>query len=158
MSIFGENLKDIYPELQPIALKWSNYNPDEADDLIQKTLLKALEKQHLYQEDGSLVGWVVTIMKNTLYDDTKKMKGKTHVDIDEEKLSTKSNTLQIEVENTVSAIQRLNAKCQAVLTLIAEGYKYAEIAQKLELPIGTIMSQLVRCRKKLFDELNTKIS
>jgi len=154
MSNFGENLKNIYPELQQTARKWSNYNPADADDLIQKTLLKALEKQHLYKEDGKLIGWVVTIMKNIHFDSSKKMKGKTHVEFDDEQHSAIPNDKQIEVDNTLSAIQKLGEKCQAILNLIAEEYKYDEISKKLSLPMGTVMSQLARCRTKLFEALN----
>ncbi len=154
MKDFGENLKNIYPELQQTARKWSNYHPADADDLIQKTLLKALEKQHLYKEEGTLIGWVVTIMKNIHFDSSRKMKGKTHVEFEDEQHSAIPNDKQIEVDNTLSAIQKLGEKCQAILNLIAEEYKYAEISKKLSLPMGTVMSQLARCRTKLFEALN----
>ena len=63
MSIFGNNLKKMYPDIKRVAMKLTKYNTADADDLVQKALLKAFEKQNLYK-GGNLTGWVVTIMKN----------------------------------------------------------------------------------------------
>ena len=63
MSIFNDNLKTIYPDIMRVAKKMTKYNIDDAEDLVQKALLKALEKQHLYK-GGNLTGWVVRIMQN----------------------------------------------------------------------------------------------
>ena len=63
MSIFGKNLKEMYPDIRRVAMKLVKYNSADADDLVQKALLKAFEKQDLF-EGGNLTGWVVTIMKN----------------------------------------------------------------------------------------------
>ena len=88
MNIFNDNLKTIYPDIMRVAKKMTKYNIDDAEDLVQKTLLKALEKQHLYK-DGNLTGWVVTIMKNIFRDDLRKIKGKKFIEFDEEALNEK---------------------------------------------------------------------
>ena len=154
MSVFRDKLKDMYPELKPIAYKLSNGNLADAKDLIQKTLLKALEKEALFKDDSNQIGWVVTIMKNIHIDEKRKLKGKTFVDIQNETLIATTNSKPLEVENTLAAIKQLGENCQSVLMLIAEEYKYLEIAHQLELPLGTIMSRLLRCRLQLFKALN----
>jgi RNA polymerase sigma-70 factor (ECF subfamily) len=152
MSIFGNNLKEMYPDIRRVALKLTKYNDADADDLVQETLLKAFEKQELYKS-GNLTGWVVTIMKNLFIDNVRKLKDKTFVDIEDEILVSIDDDKYLDVADTNSALQRLGKKCQKILLLIAEEYKYSEISELLSIPIGTVMSSLARCRKELYKEL-----
>jgi RNA polymerase sigma-70 factor (ECF subfamily) len=152
MSIFGNNLKEMYPDIRRVALKLTKYNDADADDLVQETLLKAFEKQELYKS-GNLTGWVVTIMKNLFIDNVRKLKDKTFVDIEDEILVSIDDDKYLDVADTNSALQRLGKKCQKILLLIAEEYKYSEISERLSIPIGTVMSSLARCRKELYKEL-----
>jgi RNA polymerase sigma-70 factor (ECF subfamily) len=152
MSIFGNNLKEMYPDIRRVALKLTKYNDANADDLVQETLLKAFEKQELYKS-GNLTGWVVTIMKNLFIDHVRKLKDKTFVDIEDEILVSIDDDKYLDVADTNSALQRLGKKCQKILLLIAEEYKYSEISERLSIPIGTVMSSLARCRKELYKEL-----
>jgi RNA polymerase sigma-70 factor (ECF subfamily) len=152
MSIFGNNLKEMYPDIRRVALKLTKYNDANADDLVQETLLKAFEKQELYKS-GNLTGWVVTIMKNLFIDHVRKLKDKTFVDIEDEILVSIDDDKYLDVADTNSALQRLGKKCQKILLLIAEEYKYSEISERLSIPIGTVMSSLSRCRKELYKEL-----
>ena len=133
-------------------MRLTKYNDADADDLVQKTLLKAFEKQELYK-GGNLTGWVVTIMKNLFFDDVRKLKDKVFVDIEDEFLVSNNDDKYLDVADTISALKRLGKKCQNMLSLIAEEYKYAEISERLSIPIGTVMSGLVRCRKQLYKEL-----
>lgn len=152
MSNFGDNLKEAYPDLKRTAMKLVRYNEADADDLVQKALLRAFEKQDLFK-GGNLTGWIVTIMKNLHIDELRKLKDKTFVDIEDEVIETASNHKDLDVEDTRSALQKLGDKCQEILSLIAEEYKYSEVADKLGLPQGTVMSRLLRCRKQLYQEL-----
>mgnify|MGYP002635061872 FL=1 len=152
MSIFGKNLKDMYPDIRRVAMKLTKYNEADADDLVQKSLLKAFEKQDLFK-GGNLTGWVVTIMKNLFIDDIRKLKDKIFVDIEDEILASNSNDKHLDVADTNSALKKLGKKCQNILSLIAEEYKYIEISENLSIPIGTVMSSLTRCRKQLYKEL-----
>jgi len=133
-------------------MKLTKYNHADADDLVQKTLLKAFEKEYLYK-GGNLTGWVVTIMKNLFIDDIRKLKDKIFVDIDDEVMISNNNDKHLDVSDTNSALKRLGKKCQDILLLVAEEYKYAEISERLSIPIGTVMSGLTRCRKQLYKEL-----
>jgi RNA polymerase sigma-70 factor (ECF subfamily) len=172
MSIFNNNLKTIYPDIMRVALKLSRYDRENAEDLIQNTLVKALEKQHLFK-GGNLAGWVVTIMKNIFLDEYRKLKGKEFVDISDEKLSPKDqetlekgdgehrdlgvNERAVDVEKRVDsvmeALKKIGGKCKTILTLIGQEYKYKEISERMDVPMGTVMNSLLRCRKKLHQEL-----
>jgi len=142
----------MYPDIRRVAMKLTKYNDADADDLVQETLLKAFEKQELYKS-GNLTGWVVTIMKNLFIDNVRKLKDKTFVDIEDEILVSIDDDKYLDVADTNSALQRLGKKCQKILLLIAEEYKYSEISERLSIPIGTVMSSLARCRKELYKEL-----
>ena len=82
MSNFNNNLKAMYPDIMRVALKYTrhvssscraSYDKDIAEDLVQKALLKALEKQSLFK-GGNQTGWVVTIMNNIFNDEYRKNK------------------------------------------------------------------------------------
>ena len=150
MNIFNDNLKTIYPDIMRVAKKMTKYNIDDAEDLVQKALLKALEKQHLYK-GGNLTGWVVRIMQNIFRDELRKTKGKDFDEIEENTLPHYDPDLEIFDVN--KALSKLGDKCRKILLLIAEEYKYAEISEKLSIPLGTTMSRLLRCRKQLHQEL-----
>ena len=172
MSIFNNNLKTIYPDIMRVALKLSRYDRENAEDLVQKALLKALEKQSLFK-GGNLAGWVVTIMKNIFRDEYRKVKGKEFVDISDEKLSPKDKeTLEKgdgefrelgesesavdaekRVDSVMEALNKIGGKCKTILTLIGQEYKYKEISERIDVPMGTVMNSLLRCRKKLHQEL-----
>jgi len=150
MNIFNDNLKTIYPDIMRVAKKMTKYNIDDAEDLVQKALLKALEKQHLYK-GGNLTGWVVRIMQNIFRDELRKTKGKDFVEIEENTLPYYDPDLEIFDINKV--LSKLGDKCRKILLLIAEEYKYKEISEKLSIPLGTTMSRLLRCRKQLHQQL-----
>lgn len=151
MSIFNENLKSIYPDIMRVARKLMKYNDTDAEDLVQKTLLKALEKQKLFK-GGNLTGWVVTIMQNIFRDEYRKLKGKEFVEVDENTL-IKYEDDGLEILDVNNALNRIGDKCKQILMLIAEEYKYKEISESLDVPMGTVMNRLLRCRKKLHQEL-----
>ena len=151
MNIFNDNLKKIYPDLMRVAKKMTKYNIDDAEDLVQKALLKALEKQHLFK-GGNLTGWVVRIMQNIYRDELRKTKGKDFVEIDVN-TSPQYDQDQLEILDVNKALSKLGDKCRKILLLIAEEYKYAEISEKLSIPLGTTMSRLLRCRKQLHQQL-----
>ena len=150
MSITDKKIREMYPDIMRVALNLTRYNRENAEDLVQKALMKAFEKQELFK-GGNLVGWIVTIMKNIFRDELRKTKGRDFDDIDVDTLPDYDPDLEIFDVN--KALSKLGDKCRKILLLIAEEYKYAEISEKLSIPLGTTMSSLLRCRKQLHQEL-----
>ena len=62
MSITDKKIREIYPEIMRVSLSLTRYNRENAEDLVQKALMKAFEKQKLFK-GGNLVGWIVRIME-----------------------------------------------------------------------------------------------
>lgn len=150
-------------------MKLSRYDRERAEDLVQKTLLKALVKQELFK-GGNLVGWIVTIMKNVFRDELRKMQNLEIIDIDAPEMPQgdigvienpdgkgdddgKEIDIGVTVKQVKKILKTMSGNCQSILTLIGEEYKYKEISERLNMPIGTVMSNLLRCRKKLNQKL-----
>jgi len=171
MSIFNDNLKAIYPDMMRVAMNLTK-DRDDAEDLVQKSLMKALEKQDQFR-GGNLEGWIVRIMQNIFRDEYRKNKGKDFVDISDPKLNPEDkkrlekgdgeyrplNESEIELDITkrykkvMRGISNIGENCKQILLLIGKEYKYKEISEHLDIPMGTVMNRLLRCRKKLHQEL-----
>ena len=105
MKNFKDNLKTVYPDLMRVANKMTKYNTPDAEDLVQKALLRALEKQHLYK-GGNLTGWIVRIMQNIYRDELRKIKGKDFVEIEEKTLFQYDND-NLEILDVNKALSKL---------------------------------------------------
>lgn len=142
---------------------------EAAADAVQESLIKVHRAMPRFQ-DGNFRSWLLRIVTNTCYDHLRKEKRRTAVSLDE--LSEESDgeitiTSTIEANNPESAMlqdetmQGLLAAIEAlpswhktvVLMIDVHGYDYAETAEILELPLGTIKSRLSRARSALRDDL-----
>jgi RNA polymerase sigma-70 factor, ECF subfamily len=125
---------------------------DRADDLVQDTILRALEKKHLYQRGTNLRAWLFTVMHNQ-YVNYARRSARWGQKILVEQVPLASPAPQfasLELRDLESAIARLPGEQRETLLLIAlEGMKYEEVAQICDVPIGTVRSRLSRAREEL---------
>ena len=144
-------------------------NPEDASDLVQDTFVKALRAADTFEEKGAgMRAWLFTILHNTFYSRIKREKrGPAYVEefyeSDEREplpdeappaWDLKSLDWDHVDERIKKAIEDLSVEHREVLLLWGvEGMKYREIAQILDVPIGTVMSRLHRARKTLADSL-----
>ena len=162
MSITDKKIREIYPDIMRVALSLTRYNRENAEDLVQKALMKAFEKQKLFK-GGNLVGWIVRIMQNIFRDELRKIKGKEFVELIDENLPPKGynklDDIEIEIEiakkvaEVMEALNKIGDKCRTILLLIGKEYKYTEISEHENMPMGTVTNSLSRCRKKLHQKL-----
>jgi RNA polymerase sigma-70 factor, ECF subfamily len=124
-----------------------------ADDLVQDTMVRALEKAHLYQHDTNLRGWLVTIMHNEHVNATRRyMRGPIYVSDEAigELGRAETQEAPIELREVRRAVERLPPEQRAPLLLHwLHGLKYEEIATEMKLPLGTVQSRISRARKAL---------
>jgi RNA polymerase sigma-70 factor, ECF subfamily len=124
-----------------------------ADDLVQDTMVRALEKAHLYQHDTNLRGWLVTIMHNEHVNATRRhMRGPIQVSDDAvgELGRAESQEAPVELREVRRAVCRLPAEQRKPLVMHwLHGLKYEEIASKMGVPLGTVQSRISRARKAL---------
>lgn len=129
--------------------------PEQARDLVQATCVRALEKTALYQSDSRLDRWLMTMMINVWRNELRAARvraGSGTVDA-ENVLSfdgaghMETNIFASQVLTAVAALPE--AQRETVLLVYLEGWTYAEAAQALDVPIGTVMSRLAAARTKL---------
>ena len=130
------------------------YHHTDAEDLVQDCLVTALAKLGMLQDRSRLGGWLFSILNN-LFLMRIRSKGRrgTTVSIDEfaEQLADVTAPGEREVAlDLARAMGKLSLEHRQILLLLnVEGYSYQEIAEILDVPVGTVMSRLARARERL---------
>jgi RNA polymerase sigma-70 factor (ECF subfamily) len=152
----------LLPRLRRFALGLTG-SRDDADDLVQATCERALNRLHQWQPDTRLDSWMFQIIKTIWIDQWRSQRARgEHVDLDSIEPPAGSNGRQVtEVRSTLEAVcramEQLSDDQRLVLTLVSvDGLSYEEAAAVLEVPIGTVMSRLARARRRLHELLETK--
>ena len=149
-------LEQARTRLYRVAYSWC-HSAALADDLVQETLTKALRKSAQLRDPKARDAWLFTILANCYRDHFRKQRDMD--DIDEIEIShettPESETSSAEIVSLVrAAIAQLPQGQRQVVTLVdLEGFSYVEVAQILDVPIGTIMSRLCRARNAMKDIL-----
>ncbi len=148
--------------LKPFAINLTR-DTEEANDLYQETLYKALANKEKYYAGTNIKAWLFTIMRNIFINNyRRKAKQKTIFD------STPNDYLinlpQVTVNNAAESEMRLKEIKKAIrdlpeifktpFLLYFEGYKYNEIADVLREPLGTIKSRIHFARKLLKEQIS----
>lgn len=137
-------------------------NRDDAEDLLQETTLKVLDNEEKFVDNVNFKGWVLTIMKNLFINNYRKIvRNQTVVDKTEDlhhlNLSQNSGFDSPEGSYTISEINNSIAgftdDYRLPFSMHIQGYKYEEIAQSMNLPIGTVKSRIFLARKRLQEQL-----
>lgn len=161
--------RDALPLMDTIysgALRFTR-NPDDAEDLVQETFARAFAAFHQYQDGTNIKAWLFRILQNTYISQYRKQVReplKSSVDeLEDWELSrleatADTATPSAEVEalrrlpdrEVMNALEELPDEFRAAVYLAdAEGFSYAEIAEILGVPMGTVMSRIHRGRKRL---------
>lgn len=153
---FRERLAAARPRLYRTALVWT-HNKDMAEDLVQETATKALEKSKQLRDIGALNAWLFRIMINNWRDHLRQ--NPATEDIDNHEVCTyhtpESNNSRLQTIQVVrSAVMQLPDSFRQTLMLVdLEGFSYIETARILSIPVGTVMSRLSRARSRLREQL-----
>jgi RNA polymerase sigma factor (sigma-70 family) len=126
---------------------------EDADDLVQIALERALTRTEQWQPGTRLDSWMFRIMQNAWIDETRsrERRGRTFVAEEEgEHVGVSTTDAQIDAIAVRKAVAQLNDDQRAVVGLVLiEGLPYKEAAAVLEIPIGTLTSRLARAREAL---------
>ena len=125
-----------------------------ADDLVQDCLTRALGKLHLWQEGTDLRAWLFTILHNQYVNQVRRAvrEGAAVALSETEPLLTRAphQGKRLELRDLERAIAKLPGEQRAVILLVGlEGMRYEEVAEILDVPIGTVRSRLSRGREAL---------
>lgn len=119
-----------------------------ADDLLQETSIKVLYNANTFVYNSNFKGWSATIMHNIfMYERTRSERITTVAD--EELFESEYHDYLVDVDDIVCAINSLPIEYRKAFTLYADGYKYHEIAEILNLPLGTVKSRIHTARTRL---------
>ena len=158
------------PQLYSAALRMTR-NPADAEDVVQETFLKAYRAYHSYTEGTNLKAWLYRILTNTYINSYRKQQRRpSEVELGElqdlylyKRLGETSGASQSAEADMLDAFvdtditDALDALPETfrlpVVYADVEGLSYKEIAEALDIPIGTVMSRLHRGRKALQKKL-----
>lgn len=160
-SEFNACLIKLKEGLEYYAYSLTN-NKDDAKDLVQDTFLKALIYKDKFEDNTNLKAWTYTIMRNTFINNYRRsLKSATIIDRTEDAyyLNTSSKSSygmpesELSVKELNEAIKNISDEQRIPFEMQYKGYKYKEIAEELNLSIGTVKSRIFFCRKKLISRL-----
>jgi RNA polymerase sigma-70 factor (ECF subfamily) len=144
------------PGLRRFACALLRGDREQADDLVQDSLERALSRWHLQRSASSLRGWLYTILYNRFRSDRHRQKRRGHhgplTEIVEAELPwvEGGQDAALEHRDLLRAFAALPEQQRSVLLLVAvEDLSYEEAARVLDVPIGTVMSRLSRGRERL---------
>ena len=127
-------------------------NRDDADDLVQDTLERAWTKSGLWRGVSDMRAWLFGMMHNLHVDGVRRLRLHTVVQDDDTPEIPVAPTQgdRLAVLDLQAALEQLPVEQKEILLLVAlEDMSYAEVAQTLGVPIGTVMSRLSRGRERL---------
>ncbi len=139
--------------LKKFALKLTR-NEADAEDLLQSTILRALEKKDMFKEGTKLFSWTSRIMYNMFVSNWRR-KSKFESQYDPEPYINAETTeaaqdIKVEVASVNEAMKQLTDEHRNVLVMVCvQGMPYQEVADSLDIPIGTVRSRLSRARLQL---------
>jgi RNA polymerase sigma-70 factor (ECF subfamily) len=154
---FDDNFNKMASVLNSFAYNLTK-NTEEAKDLFQETAFRAMTNREKFNPGTNFKAWLFTIMKNIFINNyRKKMKANTIIDSTENLyyINSGSNTIANSGENNIlmkelqTMITGLEDGIRIPFMMHYEGYKYQEIAEELDLPLGTIKSRIFFARKAL---------
>lgn len=146
------NLEPHLQALRRYSHKLCRGSYEAANDLVQDTLLLALEKEHLYKEQN-LLGWLCTIMHNLHASQTQRHKRREILHLNGEITDNLASSDDVEktvlVRELVQAMEKLpKVYVEAIVDSIL-GDKYEEIAENRHTQIGTIRSRISRGKERI---------
>jgi RNA polymerase sigma-70 factor, ECF subfamily len=153
MSDFARLLETHIPQLRRYARALTR-DLTRADDLVQSCLVRALDKQHLWQPGTNLRAWLFTILHNLHVNDTR-CASREGVRVGDETARSipavgPNAVLSLELRDLERAIALLSEEQRQVILLVGlEGMPYETVASVLDIPVGTVRSRLSRGRHAL---------
>ncbi|MDE6742038.1 MAG: RNA polymerase sigma factor [Muribaculaceae bacterium] len=156
-SSFINRLLGLQGNLMNFAYQLTS-DKEAAEDLVQDTTLKVLDNEGKYVDNVNFKGWVLTIMRNifinnyrrqvrnaTIIDTTEDL---YHLNISQESgLETPEGTFA--TKEISKAINEFSDDYKVPFSMYVAGYKYSEIAEHMNLPLGTVKSRIFFARKRL---------
>jgi RNA polymerase sigma-70 factor (ECF subfamily) len=151
MNDLDEQLRELIPRLRRFAVSLTR-NHSSADDLVQACLERALSSWSEKRPEGDLRAWLFSILYRQFLDAYRRSRRYARMlefftGRDDSQPSVERSVI---AQSTLEAFERLSTEQRALLLWVSvEGLSYKEVAEILNVPIGTVMSRLSRARQAL---------
>jgi RNA polymerase sigma-70 factor, ECF subfamily len=158
---FNFQLTSLQQQLEYFARKLTN-NDDDAMDLLQETYLKALVYRDKFVDKTNLKAWLFTIMKNIFINNYRRnMRSRTIIDTTDNlyHINSSDNISEVMPDSEIyekeiqEEINALSDEQRIPFEMHTQGFKYKEIAEELDISIGTVKSRIFFTRKRLMENL-----
>jgi len=158
---FNHKLISLEPNLERFAISLTS-DREKAKDLLQDTFMKAIMYRDKFEAFTNLKAWTFTIMKNTFINNYRRaVRENTTMDNTKDlyyinkprDFGYDSPESDLSVKEIRKAIDKLEDEFRVPFEMHNAGFKYKEIADELNLKIGTVKSRIFFTRKKLMDSL-----
>jgi len=158
---FYDNIEFLKPSLNSFAYTLTK-DAIDAEDLFQETTLRAISNKEKFRPGTNFKAWMFTIMKNIFINNyRKKMKANTIMDSTDNMyyINSGENVVHNDVDRNVLMdelqvmIEGLDESIRTPFLMHYEGFKYQEIAEHLDLPLGTVKSRIFFARKALKESI-----
>ena len=160
-QLFKQKLLGLQGNLLSFAYLLTS-NKEAAQDLVQDTTLKVLDNESKYVDNVNFKGWVFTIMRNIFINNYRKVVRSAtvidqtedlyHLNLPQESgLETPEGS--IAATEITAAINSFSDEYRVPFSMHVAGYKYNDIADKMNLPLGTVKSRIFFARKRLQEML-----
>lgn len=143
----GKRLIDNIQQLKLYAFRLTG-DAEHADDLLQETSVKVLCNVGNFVYNSNLGGWAATIMHNIYVNECTRSACCVAV-ADDAFLDGEYYDCHVDTEEITRVMETLPIEHRIVFRMFADGYKYAEISEKLNIPLGTVKSRIHTARTRL---------
>lgn len=159
-ATFAQDVTPYLDGLKGYALSLTRHSAD-SEDLVQDTLIRAYRSYDQFQTGTNLSAWLRTIMRNQFINQYRKQQrrpAQVTIDDPDHPISLPADSpgpfdtvYGATIEDTIKAlVEGLPEQFRSVLLLREfEGFRYYELAEVLQVPVGTVMSRLYRARRLL---------
>lgn len=160
-SEFNKKYQPLEDLLFSFAMKLTK-NKINAKDLMQETLCRAFRNRDRFREGTNFKAWITTIMRNNFINDYRKKKTRNKVEapiedygyfVENKSVDGNANSM-IMMKELNKMVNSLSPDFKQPFMMFHEGYHYNEIAQEMNIPIGTVKSRIYFARKKLKSMIN----
>ncbi|MCB0763174.1 MAG: sigma-70 family RNA polymerase sigma factor [Flavobacteriales bacterium] len=162
---FNQQLLSMSDRLFHFALGLTR-NGDDAKDLIQESMLKALTNREKYQEGSNFKAWMHTIVRNTFINEHRRNERGRSVMSDLVRqdravlngLYLDGPLSALQAKEMEDRLERLPQAQREAFRMSVNGFRYEEIAERLNVPVGTVKSRIFQARRTLMDQLGPETS
>lgn len=158
----SREIANLSPTLRLFTRRFTR-DKDESMDLVQDTIMKALMYRDKFKDNTNLKGWLFTIMRNTFINTYRKAqrertshdhsKDLYFLNVEDEHTFNRPQE-SYEWKEVWSMVDRIDEDLMTPFKMHASGYKYHEIAEHLQLPIGTVKNRIFHARKEIQKKLH----